>query len=513
MKSREIAKNIFWVGVQNPDLRIFDIVMNTPYGTSYNSYIVKGKFKTALIETVKYQFFDEFIEKIREVIDPQCIDYLVVNHTEPDHAGSVEHLLRINPEITVVTNYNAVHFLSEITNHSFPYFLVSPGSTLDLGERTLRVINAPLLHWPETQFTYLEEDGILFPCDSFGCHYSSDKLFDDEITEDIVPAYKYYYEVILKPFDRYLRSAVHRVMKLPIKMICPGHGPVLRTDLQRYMKMYLAWSEPVHNPDPRPVIVMAWASAYGYTETLARSIAEGINSAGDFNLKSFDLVQTSPEEVVKACDGAKGLLLGSPTINRDAVPPVWQVLTSLSPITHERMIAGAFGAYGWSGEAVPIIEARFQQLRMKVLPGLRENFKPCVKRLAEAVEYGKAFAAAINGDETLIEPFLKWQIRTNPNWSMPSGINNYMKQYATKDIVILWNPDRCTHDTNCYTELSSVFRPQERPWIDMDGADPLDIIRTIDRCPSGALKYYLPEGSSVDPELAHGPGNLKKTRS
>ncbi|HNX28393.1 MAG TPA: FAD-dependent oxidoreductase [Syntrophomonadaceae bacterium] len=395
MTALQIKDDIFYVGVQNPDLRIFDIVMVTEYGTSYNAYLVKGKDKTALIETVKEMFFDEYLQKIQEVVNLSEIDYLIMNHTEPDHAGSVEKLLGKIPGLTVLGSATALDFLKEIANRSFKSRAVEHGEELDLGGKTLRFISAPFLHWPDSMYTYAVEDHILFTCDSFGSHYADERVFNDIIGGDFYDAYKYYFDNIMGPFKPYVLEALDKIKDLPIDIICPGHGPVLREKLDYYMNLYREWSTPPAAAHDKPLLVMAFVSAYGYTETLADSIAEGITAMGEFELKKYDLVYTPVEEVLQEILYADGLLVGSPTINGDALPPVWQLITSLSPIVHAGKTAMAFGAYGWSGEAVPAIENRLRALRMQVLPGLRVRFKPSQRSLDDAFAAGNDFARAI----------------------------------------------------------------------------------------------------------------------
>ena len=403
-----IKDDIYYVGVQNSDLRIFDIVMVTEYGTSYNAYLVKGSDKTVLIETVKEKFFDEYIKKIQEVVNLSEIDYLIMNHTEPDHAGSVELLLAKVPGLTVLASSTAIDFLKEIANRNFKSRAVEHGEELDLGGKTLRFISAPFLHWPDSMYTYAVEDRVLFTCDSFGSHYADERVFNDLIGGDFYDAYKYYFDGIMGPFKPYVLEALDKIKDLSIDIICPGHGPVLRENLEYYMNLYQEWAAPPASAGDKPLIVLAYVSAYGYTAQLAESIAEGINSMGDFEVKRYDMVYTPVEEVINEVLYADGLLVGSPTLNGDALPQVWQLITSLSPIIHAGKVAAAFGAYGWSGEAVPAIENRLQALRMKVLPGLRVRFKPSQKSLDEAFTLGNDFARAVL-DKKLDRSQIKWK--------------------------------------------------------------------------------------------------------
>jgi len=396
MKALEIKENVYSVGVQDPELRVFDIVMETQYGTTYNAYLLKGSEKTCLIETVKEKFFDEYIEDLQKVVKLEEIDYLIMNHTEPDHAGSVEKLSAKIPGLTVLGSATALKFLKEISNKKIASRELEHGDELDLGGKTLQFISAPFLHWPDTMYTYLKEDKILFPCDSFGSHYADPRVFNDLIEYDFTDAYKYYYDMIMGPFKPYVLEALEKIKDLDIEIICPGHGPILRQNLDYYLNLYREWSTPIAaGEDQRPKIVMAYVTAYGYTEMIANSVIEGLGMAADFNVKKYNLVYTPVDEVVGELADADGLLLGSPTINGDTLPPIWNLLTQLSPISHADMVGAAFGAYGWSGEAVPNIEARLNSLRMKVLPGLRINFKPSPANLEEAFSFGLDFGKAV----------------------------------------------------------------------------------------------------------------------
>lgn len=398
MKAIEIKKDIYWVGALDPGLRIFDIVMYTPYGTTYNSYIVKGSKKTAIFETVKEKFFDEYLARLESLnIDIKNIDYIVVDHTEPDHAGSVEKLLDIAKNAKVVGSSTAIKFLQNIVNHSFEYIEVKDGSSLDLGGKTLKFISAPLLHWPDTIYTYVPEEKLLITCDSFGCHYSSEKIFNDliEDKEKYMDALKYYFDCIMGPFKPYVLKAYNKIKDLPIDIICPGHGPILRDNPKKVVELYKKWSTE-DDISKNKEITICYVSAYGYTKEIAHKIAEGIKSVDNFTINSFDVIYSKEEEIISKINSSIGLLFGSPTITSDALRPIYDVINSLNPIIHGGRFAGAFGSYGWSGEAVPNIEERLKQLRMKLpVPGLKINFKPSKEDNNRAYNFGRSFAEKI----------------------------------------------------------------------------------------------------------------------
>mgnify|MGYP000865071292 CR=1 FL=1 len=513
MQAIKMKDDVYWVGVRDPELRIFDLVMTTDYGTSYNAYLVKGKEKTALIEVCEDKFFDEYVDKIKPLVNIAEIDYLIMNHTEPDHSEAVARLLDLVPNLAVFASQTALQFLKEISNRNFASHEIKDGEELDLGGKTLRFINAPFLHWPDTIYTYLVEDKILFSCDSFGSHYPDERLFNDLMESDFVDSYKDYFDAIIGPFKPYVLEALDKIADLPLDMVAPGHGPVLRKDIDKYIDLYRQWSQPpVAGDRERPKIVLAYISIYGFTKMLADTLAEGVKTIGDFDIQTFSLVEDKLEDdelldrIAAAIAEADGLLLGSNTVNGDALPQVWRLLGRLSPITHGDKVAMAFGAYGWSGEAVPIIESRLRMLRMKIIPGLRVRMKPTVSDLEQANDFGKRFARAVLGEDGLLEGYLKFQAEVNPNNPHDFKADNYKKIYQNSDIMVYWNPEQCTHDTNCFSTLPAVFNPGARPWVNIDGDDPHAIIKTVDGCPSGALRYSLPEGSKVNPDLARGSG-------
>jgi len=398
MKASKIKEDIYWVGALDPKLRIFDIVMYTPYGTTYNSYVVRGSEKTAVFETVKEKFFDEYLERLKSLnIDVKSIDYIVVDHTEPDHAGSVEKLLSIAKNAKVVASPTAIKFLRNIVNRPFEAIEVNDGSSLALGGKTLKFISAPLLHWPDTIYTYIPEEKLLITCDSFGCHYSSEKIFNDliEDKEKYMDALKYYFDCIMGPFKPYVLKACDKIENLPIDIICPGHGPILRDDPKKIVELYKNWSTE-EDLFKKKEITICYVSAYGYTKEIADKISQGIKSVDNFTINSFDVTYSKEEEIIERLNSSIGFLFGSPTITSDALRPIYDVINSLNPIIHGGRFAGAFGSYGWSGEAVPNIEERLRQLKMKIpVKGLKINFKPSEEDNKLAYNFGVNFAEKI----------------------------------------------------------------------------------------------------------------------
>lgn len=393
-----IVPDVYWVGAKDRDLRIFDIVMETKYGTTYNAYLIKGSEKTALIETVKMRFYDELKQRIESIMPLNQIDYVVVNHTEPDHSGSLGELLQEMPNASVVGSKTAVKFLRAQINRDFPHMVVGDGDKLDLGGKTLTFINAPFLHWPDSMFTYLPEDKILFSCDAFACHYCGESVFNDDIDAAVEEdAYKYYFDVIVKPYRQYVLSAAEKIKDLDIEIIATSHGPVLRRDPWKYVHTYVQWAQQPKDAGARKKVPVLYTSAYGYTAQLAEAVAKGVEKEG-VEAEVLEITQHPAAELLDKIEAADGLLIGSPTINRDAVPPVWQLLAGVSAVINRGKPAGAFGSFGWSGEAVKFIEERLKQLQFKVPEaGVRVNFAPDEAALEQAEEFGRRFAAAVKG--------------------------------------------------------------------------------------------------------------------
>jgi len=394
---KTIKDAVHYVGVPDPDLLTFDIVMETRYGTTYNSYLINAGIKV-IIDTVKEKYKDQFINNIKQHIDPAEIDYIICNHTEPDHSGSLRHLLKLAKKAVVLGSGQALGYLKEMGDTPFESRKVKDGDTLDIGGKTLRFIGAPNLHWPDTIYTYLQEDRLLFTCDSFGAHYCSDKIFDDEM-DDYSDSYKYYFDVILRPFSKFMLKAIEKIEPLDIDMICPGHGPVLRSYwtekvslARQYAKEYL---DQLKSTDT--YILISYVSAYGYTKEMARSIAAGIRKEGYKNVEIVDIENIQLGDLEERIVRASGILIGSPTINKNTLLPVYKMFSLISPMRDKGKTAASFGSYGWSGEAVELIDSLLRNLKLNVPhPGMAIKFYPDDDQKAELMAFGKKFAEELS---------------------------------------------------------------------------------------------------------------------
>jgi len=391
-KTLQISDDVSWIGVLDKDIVTFDIVMETKYGTTYNSYFINAE-KKALVETVKESYWPVYLEKIKKLTDPAKLEYVIFNHTEPDHSGSLKHLLELAPDITVAGSGQAINYLSEIIGKPFKSLKVKDGDVIDLGNKKVKVIGAPNLHWPDTIYTYLEEDKLLFTCDSFGAHFCHEAVFDD-LTGLYDDAFTYYFNVILKPFSKFMLKAIDKIRDLEINAICTGHGPVLRKNWKRYVdlseKYAREYMDTVNRKNNR--VLIAYISAYGYTGEMAKIIAEGIKTTGDFEISIEDIEHSSLGELEEMVVKNDALIIGSPTINQNTLLPVYKLFAVINPIRDKEKIAAAFGSYGWSGEAVKIIEDQLRNLKLKIaFEGLSEKFYPNKEKVDQLKEFGKKF--------------------------------------------------------------------------------------------------------------------------
>jgi flavorubredoxin len=395
MGAIKLKENIYSVGVLNPGLRVFDIIMESKFGTSYNAYLITGK-KNILIDTVHSDFFDEYLKNIQSIISLSKIDCLIMNHTEPDHSGSVAKLLALNPNITVYCTMHAQKCLKRITNRDFKCVVVKQGDQLDYGDGSLEFIIAPLLHWPDSMFTWMPQQNTLFTCDFLGCHYCEPTMMDTTIhyPEKYWDEFLYYYQGIFGPFKPYVLSGLEKIKELPAQLVCPSHGPCLTENIEKCKALYRKWSTPAAHP--KKLVGIFYASAYGYTRRLAEAARDALSGKNDLDVRVDDIVSTPFDETVSLINSADAVLTGSCTINRDAPKIVWDMLASVDAINTHGRPAGAFGSYGWSGEAVPMMKDRLQHLKFKFIgDGLRVNFMPTENDLSAMKTYAEEVASNI----------------------------------------------------------------------------------------------------------------------
>ncbi len=390
----DIANDVKWIGVLDYDIRTFDIVMTTEFGTTYNSYFINAG-KKAVIEVAKEKFSDIYLKKLKSVTDPGEIQYIILDHTEPDHSGSLRLLLEIAPLATVVGSGSAIRYLEDMVNAPFKSLVVKDGDTLDLGNKTLRFISAPNLHWPDSIYTYLEEEKILFTCDSFGAHYCNEEMYSN-LSPEYLKAYKYYFDVILRPFSRFMIKAIEKIKPLGINLICPGHGPVHRENLKEIVELtagYAARYLEMSSVKKFRKILIVYVSAYGYTKLAAEYITSGILETENLKSEMLDIENIPLAELDAKLTEADAILVGSPTINQNTLLPVYKLFALINPIRDKGKPAGAFGSFGWSGEAPKIIAENLRNLKLKVFDETAGfKFLPGSSKKDSLIDFGRRFA-------------------------------------------------------------------------------------------------------------------------
>jgi flavorubredoxin len=392
-KILQVSEDVSWIGVLDHDLVTFDIIMETQYGTTYNSYFINAE-KKVVIDTVKESFWPEFKEKLCSLTDPDEIEYIVCSHTEPDHSGSLRYLIELAPNATILGSGQALNYLGEMIELPFNSQKVKDGEVIDLGNRKLRIMGAPNLHWPDTIYSYLEEEGLLFTCDSFGAHYADHNMMDD-LVGDYTEAFDYYFNMILKPYSKFMLKAIEKIKDLPIQAICPGHGPILRSSWKEKMeRVSQASAAYIEETSKKNRVLIAYISAYGYTREMAKKIAEGLEGSDKIIVDLLDIETVLLGELEQHVAQADGILIGSPTINQNTLLPVYKLFSVINPIRDKGKPAAAFGSFGWSGEAVKLIEDHLRNLKLNVVSeGLLARFSPnhedSHRLMAMAQEFGQ----------------------------------------------------------------------------------------------------------------------------
>jgi anaerobic nitric oxide reductase flavorubredoxin len=390
----KVLENIFWVGVVDWNIRNFHgFSYSTQRGTTYNSYLIVDK-KVALVDTVQHPFADEMIERIKEIIDPSKIDYIIANHVESDHSGSIKEILKLAPNAIVVGTANCKTGLEKHYFGNWKFQTVKTGDTLSLGERVLTFLEAPMLHWPDTMFTYIKKDALLLSNDGFGQHLASSKRFDDEVDQNILmwEAAKYYANILWLYSSVVLRK-LEEVQKLGLKidMIAPSHGIIWRKDPMKIITAYLKWAK--GEADKKVIIV--YDTMWKSTEKMAMTMLEGIRSE-DVEVTLYRLPVSDEGDIIGELLETKGLLVGSATINNGVLPTVAPFLREMEGLRPKNKLAAVFGSYGWGGGATVIIEKTLKSAGMElVAPAITVKWVPNKDELQKCFEYGQEFAKKI----------------------------------------------------------------------------------------------------------------------
>ncbi|GAN33113.1 MAG: FprA family A-type flavoprotein [Candidatus Brocadia sp. AMX2] len=392
MQTLEITKDIHWVGVLNTTLRAFDVVFQTRFGSTYNSYLIQAD-KPTLIDCVHEKFDREYLEKLRSLINLRDICYIVVNHTEMDHTGALGLLLKETPNAQILATKTASLFLKNILHAEVKGKMVEDGECISLGNKQLKFIHAPYWHWPDTMFTYLEEEHMLFSCDGFATHFCDERLFDD-LVDDFAEDFRYYFEHVMGPYRKKILEAIEKIKNLDIRLIAPSHGPILRTDPWKYINAYKDWSTPRKDPHKKLILVL-YASMYGNTKKMAEAVARGASTMTT-EVKLLDAANVSPEFMRCEIESAEGILIGSSTINGDALMPLWNIMNIMFSVNVKLKKCATFGTYGWSGEATRLMEDRLKGLKLHIVqPPVKVLFTPTEEDLKRCSIFGYDFAQSL----------------------------------------------------------------------------------------------------------------------
>jgi len=392
MKPVEVVKDVYWVGAIDYNVRNFHgYSYSVHHGTTFNAYIIIGE-KVALVDAVEGPFSEEMFSRISEIIDPEKIDYMISNHAEMDHSGAIPSVLDRVPNAVLVCTEKAVDILKKHYLDGWKIQTVKTGDEIDLGGKTLRFFEAPMLHWPETMFTYYVEEEVLLPNDAFGQHYATEKRFADEVDQDILwrEAEKYYAN-ILWPLGRIVKRKIEEVLELglPIKVIAPSHGVIWRKDPLKIVTRYLEWAKGERLNDK---VIIAWDTMWESTSKIARAIAEGISDAGLTPLLRL-IPHSDRSDIIADLLEARGILVGSSTLHNEFLPTIAPLVADFEALKPVGKKAAAFGSYGWAGGAVNKIEEAMRRGKMEIVADpFTVQWVPTEEELVKAYEYGKAFA-------------------------------------------------------------------------------------------------------------------------
>jgi len=394
MKPVEIAKGVYDVGVIDWNIRDFH-GYSTHQGTSYNAYLIIDE-KVALIDTVKKQFADKLIDNIATIIDPRKIDYVISNHTEMDHSGALPRLMhKIGEEKPLYCSKLGAKNLARHFRQAWNYHPVIPGQDLSLGNRTLSFMETRMVHWPDSMFTYLKEDQILFSSDGFGQHIAATEEFDDEIGEDVMPHAKKYFANILLLYAPLILKLANKVMEmgLEIKMICPDHGAIWRQDPFKIIRAYTEWSQQRRLPKAVVVYDTMWHS----TEKMAHAITEGIHTQG-IEVHPMHLRKFHRSDIMTEVLDAGAVVVGSPTLNNGLFPTVSDFLTYMKGLKPQNKLGMAFGSYGWSGESIKLVRQALEAMKFEIVdPGIRLQYIPDQTGIDDCVQLGAKIGQALKG--------------------------------------------------------------------------------------------------------------------
>lgn len=391
---KELKSGVYWVGATDWIVRYFHgYELSTHRGSTYNSYLIKDE-KTVLIDTVWKPLTDALLENLKEVTDLSKIDYVVVNHAEPDHSGALPTVMEYCSNATVIVSKNGLQSTKKHYHKEWNFKVVSTGDKINIGKNDLIFVEANMLHWPDSMFTYLTGENILFSNDAFGMHYASSSIFNDEVDEAEVyqEAIKYYAN-ILTPFSKLVAKKIEQVkgLNLPVDMIAPSHGIIWRKNPMYIVEKYYEWSQGINEKS----VVILYNSMWGATHEMADFIAKGLEESG-LDYKIFNAATADRNDVLAEIFKAKGILLGSSTVNNGILTSLAPYLEDLAGLKFINKVGGAFGSYGWSGESPKILTEHLLKSNIKVLlEGLKIKYMPDEQELEQCISFGRSFGEKV----------------------------------------------------------------------------------------------------------------------
>jgi len=390
----EIADNVYWVGAVDWGLRHFHgHELSTHRGSSYNAYLIVDE-KTVLVDTVWSPFADRLIENIGEVVDPATIDLVVANHAEIDHSGGLPAVMRHAPDATIVVSRQGAESVPGHFHRDWPLYTVRTGDQIDIGSSTLVFIEAPLLHWPDSMFTYLTGRNVLMPNDAFGQHYATAFRFNDQVDQEELgeEALKYYAN-ILTPYSSRITRKIDELLALdlPVDVIAPSHGVIWRDNPLQIVQKYQEWAAQV----PEKSATVLYDTMWGATRRMAEAIGDAL---GEDNVpyKLLNVAASDRNDTIVEIFRSKAVIIGSPTFNRGLLPTIMPILEDLRGLGFQNKVGAAFGSYGWSAESPGIIEEHLERSKIKVVAdSVGAKWQPTDKDLARCRELGHAVAKAV----------------------------------------------------------------------------------------------------------------------
>ncbi len=376
----KIKEGIYWVGGIDWDLRNFHGYL-TQRGSTYNSYLIIDE-KITLVDNVKYYLAEEQIARIAKIIDPGKIDYIIQNHIEMDHTGSLPYIFKKAPQVKIFASPKGVEGLSKHYQQNWDCQPVKTGEVIKLGKRSLHFIQTPMVHWPDNMVTYCPEEKILFSNDAFGQHIASSERFDDEYPFNILmhEAEKYYANIVL-PYGKQVQNALKVLQDVDIDTICPSHGLIWRSKIPQILKEYGKWSQ--NQVDDKALII--YDTMWGSTRKIAYAIQDAFEIKG-IHTKMFNLQQTHISDIMTEILTAKYICVGSPTLNNNILPIVAAFLVYFKGLAPKNRIGLAFGSYGWGGQSVGIIESDLKQCGFELMTSIRMQYIPGKEELQKETD-------------------------------------------------------------------------------------------------------------------------------